>query len=148
MFRVSRVRSSSKNSARQPTDRAHPTLTPVPSPAERERGAEGGVRASWPRACALGYSIPPLTGLWETVAHGKDFLNGPLNQVTNFGLPFSKLRPKNWKSPGSQCGGWPLGTRRRRRRRPASLTGRRAVTRSHRRASRGSRYSGRCERKR
>jgi len=39
------------------------TLTPVPSPARRERGAEGGVRAMEPRVCALGYSMPPLTGL-------------------------------------------------------------------------------------
>ncbi|MGA2072187.1 MAG: hypothetical protein ABSH52_01675 [Terriglobia bacterium] len=40
-----------------------PTLTPVPSPARRERGAEGGARVIQPRAYALGYSIPPLTGL-------------------------------------------------------------------------------------
>jgi len=39
------------------------TLTPVPSPAPRERGAEGGVRAIKPRAYALGYSMPPHTGL-------------------------------------------------------------------------------------
>ena len=40
-----------------------PALTPFPSPAPRERGAEGGVRASRPRAYALGHSLPPLTGL-------------------------------------------------------------------------------------
>ena len=40
-----------------------PTLTPVPSPVPRERGAEGGVRAIEPRAYALGYSMPTLTGL-------------------------------------------------------------------------------------
>ena len=52
-----------------------PTLTPVPSPARRERGAEGRVRAVKPRACALGYSMPPLTGLRKTGAHAKDFLD-------------------------------------------------------------------------
>src|SRR5271157_1017141 len=42
---------------------ADATLTPSPLPPQRERGAEGGVRAIPPRAYALGYSMPPLTGL-------------------------------------------------------------------------------------
>ena len=48
---------------------SEPTLSPVPSPARRERGAEGGVRVTGPRAYALGYSMPPLTGLRKTGAH-------------------------------------------------------------------------------
>ncbi|SPE30901.1 hypothetical protein SBA2_580006 [Acidobacteriia bacterium SbA2] len=58
------------------------TLTPVPSPARRERGAEGGVRAIEPRAYALGYSLPPLTGLQKTAAHDNDSLNDLLTQDT------------------------------------------------------------------
>jgi len=38
---------------------------PTPLPLGRERGAEGGVRAFDPRADALGYNLPPLTGLQE-----------------------------------------------------------------------------------
>ena len=41
------------------------TLTPIPSPAQRESGAEGGVRAIDPRAYALGYPLPPLMGLTD-----------------------------------------------------------------------------------
>ena len=39
-----------------------PPSPPSPLPPRRERGAEGGVRAALPRACALGYIIPPLRG--------------------------------------------------------------------------------------
>jgi len=52
-----------------------PWVAPVPSPAPRERGAEGGLRAIEPRACALGYSMPPLSGLLGTVEHKNDFVN-------------------------------------------------------------------------
>jgi len=45
---------------------ANPPSPPPPLPLGRERGAEGGVRAFDPRADALGYSLPPLTGLQET----------------------------------------------------------------------------------
>jgi len=40
-----------------------PPSPPSPLPPARERGAEGGVRAIQPRACALGYYLPPLPGL-------------------------------------------------------------------------------------
>ena len=40
-----------------------PSLTPSPLPLRRERGAAGGVIAVKPRAHALGYFMPPLTGL-------------------------------------------------------------------------------------
>ena len=63
------VEEFSPRSGRQPV--AHgasrgsrdPTLTLVPSPARRERGADGRVRVIQPRAYALGYSMPPLTYL-------------------------------------------------------------------------------------
>ena len=42
---------------------------PSPLPLERERGAEGGVRAIEPRADALGYILSPLTGLREGYPH-------------------------------------------------------------------------------
>jgi len=40
-----------------------PPSPPPPLPLGRERGAAGGVRAVQPRAHALGYLMPPLTGL-------------------------------------------------------------------------------------
>ena len=42
---------------------------PARLPPGRERGAKGGARAVQPRAYALGYSMPPLTGLRKTGAH-------------------------------------------------------------------------------
>jgi len=63
------------------------TLTPVPSPARRERGAEGGVRAIQPRAHALGYSISPLAGLRETRADEKDLFSELLTQDTSRSRP-------------------------------------------------------------
>ena len=59
-----------------------PTLTPVPSPAQRDRGAEGGVRVREPRAYALGYSMPPLTGLLGTVEPEKELCNELLTPDT------------------------------------------------------------------
>ncbi|HXW14959.1 MAG TPA: hypothetical protein VEN79_10655, partial [Terriglobia bacterium] len=50
------------------------TLSPVPSPARRERGAEGGVRATFPRAFALGYHLPPLRGFDNCAPIGKNIL--------------------------------------------------------------------------
>ncbi|MGO8731463.1 MAG: hypothetical protein ACLQVM_01570, partial [Terriglobia bacterium] len=40
-----------------------PSLTPTPRPTSREWGADGGEWVVFPRACALGYNLPPLTGL-------------------------------------------------------------------------------------
>ena len=62
-------------------------LTPVPSPARRERGAEGGVRAIRPRAHALGYSTSPLPRLKETDAPEKT-----KGKSANFQFPFSSFR--------------------------------------------------------
>jgi len=61
-------------------------LTPVPSPARRERGAEGAVRAIRPRAHALGYSMAPLAGLNETDAPEKT-----KGKFTSFHFPVSSF---------------------------------------------------------
>ena len=60
---------------------------PVPSPAQRERGADGGVRAVQPRACALGYSMPPLTGLRNDRAHDKNYRDELVSHDTTFEFP-------------------------------------------------------------
>jgi hypothetical protein len=57
---------------------------PVPSPVLRERGAEGGVRAIQPRAYALGYSMPPLTGLSKTNPHSNCYCSSTI--ATSHGL--------------------------------------------------------------
>jgi len=54
---------------------AGPPSPPPPLAPERERGAEGGVRASSPRAYALGYFLPPLTGLRKGCSHEEIFVN-------------------------------------------------------------------------
>jgi len=38
------------------------------------------VRAPFPRACALGYTLPPLAGLRKDRPHEKDFVSEPLTQ--------------------------------------------------------------------
>ena len=60
-----------------------PPSPPSPLPPARERGAEGGVRAHSPRACALGYSISPLPGLRKALRHQEDLLNELLIQDTS-----------------------------------------------------------------
>ena len=45
------------------------------------------MRAVQPRAYALGYSMPPLTGLLRTVELEKDFVNDLLTQDTNGASP-------------------------------------------------------------
>jgi len=45
-----------------------------PLPPARERGAEGGVRASSPRAGALGYDLTPLPELWNGDTKREDFV--------------------------------------------------------------------------
>jgi len=60
---------------------SEPSLTPVPSPAGAGEGT--GVRALHPRACALGYNLPPLTGLRKGRPHEEDFISGLLTQDTS-----------------------------------------------------------------
>jgi hypothetical protein len=55
---------------------------PRPLPLGRERGAEGGVRALDPRAGALGYNLPPLTGLKKGLLREEDFVNELMLQDT------------------------------------------------------------------
>ncbi|SPE22105.1 hypothetical protein SBA2_10045 [Acidobacteriia bacterium SbA2] len=59
---------------------------PSPLPPERERGAEGGVRAIQPRAYALGYYLSPLTGLREHGPRDVDFINELLIRDTSLRL--------------------------------------------------------------
>jgi hypothetical protein len=59
-----------------------PPSPPSPLPPARERGAEGGVRALSPRACALGYDLAPLTGLGNGRPQGGDFVSQLLTQDT------------------------------------------------------------------
>ena len=59
-------------------------LSPSPHPPQRERGTEGGARAIKPWASALGYSMPPLTGLRKTGAHEIEIPNELLTQNTSF----------------------------------------------------------------
>jgi len=66
---------------------ASPPLPPSPLPLGRERGAEGGVRAVHPRACALGYNLPPLTGLRKGRPHEEDFVSELLTQQASNRLP-------------------------------------------------------------
>ena len=64
-------------------------LTPVPSPARRERGVRqpmDGVRAIQPRAHALGYSMSPLPGLKEADAPEK-----PKDKFSSFYFPVSNF---------------------------------------------------------
>ena len=61
---------------------ANPPSPPPSLPLGRERGAEGGVRALHPRACALGYNLPPLMGLRKGRPHEEDFVSGLLTQGT------------------------------------------------------------------
>ena len=61
-----------------------PSLSPSPLPPERERGAEGGVRALHPRVCALGYNLPPLTGLRKGRPHEEDFVNELMRHNISF----------------------------------------------------------------
>jgi len=60
--------------------------SPAPLPPERERGAEGGVRAVQPRACALGYYLSPLTGLLQRTLGEEDSAKDPLVQDTSLRL--------------------------------------------------------------
>ena len=69
-------------SSRGQRPRKRRPLSPFPSPAPRERGAEGGMRAGRPRAYALGYSIPPLTGLQKTAEAETNFVNGLVSRST------------------------------------------------------------------
>jgi hypothetical protein len=59
-----------------------PPSPPSPLPPARERGAEGGVRALSPRACALGYDLAPLPGLWNGRPQRDDFVSLLLTQDT------------------------------------------------------------------
>ncbi|MGO8735369.1 MAG: hypothetical protein ACLQVM_21535, partial [Terriglobia bacterium] len=59
-----------------------PSLTPTPLPTSRERGADGGEWVVFPRACALGYNLPPLTGLRKGHPHVEDFNCELLTQDT------------------------------------------------------------------
>ena len=68
------------------------TLTPVPSPARRERGAEGGVRAIQPRARALGYYLSPRPGLRAARQQAVGFVSEPSARETSFHFPFSSFR--------------------------------------------------------
>ena len=61
---------------------ASPPSPPSPLPLGRERGAEGGVRALHPRACALGYNLPPLTGLRESGPNEEDFVSELLTDTS------------------------------------------------------------------
>ena len=72
---------------------ASPPSPPSPLPPARERGAEGGVRAVQPRAHALGYYIPPLTGLRKGPPHEEDFVSELLTQDTSVALPKKVKQP-------------------------------------------------------
>src|SRR5450759_3352431 len=60
-----------------------PPSPPSPLPPVRERGAEGGVRALFPTAYAMGYELTPLTGLRNRRKCGADFRNGLVKHDTN-----------------------------------------------------------------
>ena len=62
---------------------ARPPSPPSPLPLGRERGAEGRVRALRPRACALGYDLPPVTGLQKGRPHEEDFFSELPTQDTS-----------------------------------------------------------------
>ena len=62
---------------------ASPPSPPSPLPLGRERGAEGRVRGIQPRAYALGYYLPPLTGLRKGWSRASGFFNEHLGQNTN-----------------------------------------------------------------
>ena len=59
-----------------------PPSPPSPLPPARERGAEGGVRATFPTAYAMGRDLTPLTGLGRNRPHVADFINELLTQGT------------------------------------------------------------------
>ena len=59
---------------------------PSPLPLGRERGAEGRVRALDPRAYALGYNLPPLTGLRKHRPHEEDFVSELLTHYTGLAI--------------------------------------------------------------
>ena len=48
---------------------------PRPLSRQRERGAEGGVRARFPTAYAVGYVLTPLTGLGSGHLQGEGLIN-------------------------------------------------------------------------
>jgi len=54
---------------------ANPPSPPSPLPPARERGAEGGVRALFPTAYAMGYDLTPLTGLRNGPPKGEYSIN-------------------------------------------------------------------------
>ena len=58
----------------------NPPSPPSPLPPARERGAEGGERASSPRADALGYDLTPLPGLWDAYPERENFVSELLTQ--------------------------------------------------------------------
>jgi len=64
---------------------------PVPSPARRERGAEGGVRALRPGAYTPGYFLSPLPGLRTARSEEAGFANEPWARETSFHFPFSRF---------------------------------------------------------
>ena len=66
---------------------ASPPSPPSPLPHRWEWGAGGGVRAPSPRAGALGYHLPPLTGLRRDRPHEEDFVSELLTQDTNGASP-------------------------------------------------------------
>ena len=82
-----------KNVAHGPAGRdgsANPPSPPSPLPLGRERGVpqtRDGVRALHPRAYALGYNLPPLTGLRKDRPHEKHFVSELLIQDTNGASP-------------------------------------------------------------
>ena len=73
----------------QPWVGPHPTPSPRPSPLPlsrpRERGAGGGVTAFFfPRARALGYHVPPLTGLWSPIPRTCELINELLSHNSKY----------------------------------------------------------------
>jgi hypothetical protein len=78
-------------------------LPPSPLPRRAGEGEEKGVGAALPRACALGYYLPPLPGLVGLTSR----ITGMRDYRGNVTLPLI------WKlalTPGAPSAGWPPPT--------------------------------------
>jgi hypothetical protein len=71
----------SRGSASPPSP---PSPLPVAAATEGCPALRDGVRALHPRAGALGYNLPPLTGLRKGRPHEEDFVRGLLTHDTSF----------------------------------------------------------------
>ena len=90
---------------------ANPPSPPSPLPLGRERGVpqtRDGVRALHPRACALGYNLPPLTGLRKGRPHEEDFVSGLLTQDTSWAPTPSPRASGDFAGPFATAVRWRL----------------------------------------